>query len=266
MPWEKNQIKPTLLLGNMQREKLSVSCRVCKRYHLLGWCSLPADGVPQGKWWWKTQTSCIHPSIILLISTSPRHKYSIRVQVEETQNFKDRGEIHKYMRPSDLILCKWWSQYNSQKLVVIIIKRRKKTCGPHLHSHFYRSENGYLQRNLQWNHQDGKCSVKPMSNHSRSLHYSPLSKSHCDMTWMPSVISPHSNNSPPFHTFFLYSSPKIFFQPLIGWKSQQQCLPCIKSYLRLPQFSTKEPGFWIQWQTAVVERFCLHLALVQLSL
>lgn len=86
-----NQIKPILLMGNMQREKLSVSCRVCKRYHLLGWCSLPADGVPQGKWWWKTQTSCIHPSIILLISTSPRHKYSIRVQVEDTQNFKEGG-------------------------------------------------------------------------------------------------------------------------------------------------------------------------------
>lgn len=63
MPY-KNQIKPALLWGNMQREKLSVSCRVCKRYHLLGWCSLPADRVPQGKWWWKTQTSSIHPSII----------------------------------------------------------------------------------------------------------------------------------------------------------------------------------------------------------
>lgn len=80
MPY-KNQIKPALLLGNMQREKLSVSCRVCKRYHLLGWCSLPADRVPQGKWWWKTQTSSIHPSIHhMLISTSPKQKYSVRVQ------------------------------------------------------------------------------------------------------------------------------------------------------------------------------------------
>lgn len=59
----KKQIKTVLLWGNIQRGELSVSCRVCKRYHLWGGCALPTDRLPQGKSWWNTPTSHIHPSI-----------------------------------------------------------------------------------------------------------------------------------------------------------------------------------------------------------
>lgn len=47
----KKQIKTVLLWGNIQRGELSVSCRVCKRYHLWGGCALPTDRLPQGKSW-----------------------------------------------------------------------------------------------------------------------------------------------------------------------------------------------------------------------
>lgn len=93
--YKKKQIKTGLLWGNIQREKLSVGCRVCKRYHLSGGWALPTDRLPLGKLWWNTPTRRIHPSIHhgLLLTQGPGDRVMVQKGAGEPTDNREKKSL-----------------------------------------------------------------------------------------------------------------------------------------------------------------------------